>query len=70
MNGKELKGYPERQLKIDYDTKQKAKSSYKTNMEDDGNARFNKSIKKEEKSKQHHKLNQKHKDSKIIKKRY
>ena len=51
MNGKELKGYPDRQLKIDYDTKQKAKASYKTNMEDDGNSRFNKGIKKEEKSK-------------------
>jgi hypothetical protein len=47
MNGKELKGYAGRELKIDYDTKQKAKSSYKTNMEDEGNTRFNKTIKKE-----------------------
>jgi cleavage stimulation factor subunit 2 len=70
MNGKELKGYPDRQLKIDFDTKQKAKSSYKTNMEDDGNSRFNKEKKKEERSKQHHKLNEKNKNSKIIKKRY
>jgi len=28
MNGKELKGFAGRQLKIDFDTKQKAKASY------------------------------------------
>ena len=42
MNGKELKGFPDRQLKIDFDVKQKSKSSYKTNLSDEGNIRFNK----------------------------
>ena len=48
MNGKELNNFAGRRLKVDFDTKQKAKSSYKTNMNDDGNTRFNKQIKKDE----------------------
>lgn len=51
MNGKELKGFAGRQLKVDFDTKQKAKASFKTNMNDEGNMRFNKSIKKDESKK-------------------
>jgi hypothetical protein len=42
MNGKELKGFAGRCLKVDFDVKQKAKASYHTNMSDDGNSRFNK----------------------------
>ena len=51
MNGKELKGFSGRRLKVDFDVKQHAKSSYKTNMADDGNVRFNKQIKKDESKK-------------------
>ena len=46
MNGKELKGFAGRRLKVDFDTKQSAKGSYKTNMENEGNSRFNREIKK------------------------
>ena len=55
MNGKELKGHPGRSLKVDFDVKQKARSSYKTNMKDDGNVRYNKNVKRAFK----HKLNAK-----------
>ena len=51
MNGKELKGFEGRNLKVDFDTKQKAKRSYKVNMEDDGNKRYNSNLKKEAMSK-------------------
>ena len=68
MNGRELKGFPGRALKVDFDVKQKAKASYKTNMSDDGNVRFNKQIKKEVKGKIHRKENEKRKNSKFSKK--
>ena len=55
LNGKALKNYGDRVMKIDFDTKQKPKSSFKVNLEDEGNVRFNKQIKKEEKSKIHRK---------------
>jgi len=48
MNGKELKNFAGRALKVDFDVKQKGKASYKTNMSDEGNMRFNRTIKKEE----------------------
>jgi nucleolin len=67
MNGRELKGFAGRNLKVDFDVKQKAKASYKTNMSDDGNLRFNKQIKKDEKGKHHRKENDKRKSSKIAK---
>ena len=51
MNGRELKNFEGRPLKVDFDVKQKAKSSYRTNLNDDGNTRFNKQIKKEHQSK-------------------
>jgi len=66
MNGKELKGFPGRQLKVDFDVKQTAKSSYKTNMSDEGNVRFNKLIKKDESKK----FNRKEHEKKMAKKRY
>ena len=47
MNGKELKNFEGRRLKVDFDVKQSGKASYKTNMADDGNTRFNKHIKKD-----------------------
>ena len=47
MNGKELKGFPGRYLKVDFDVKQKAKSSYRINMDDDRNTRFNKHVKRD-----------------------
>ena len=65
MNGKELKGFAGRALKVDFDVKQKAKASFQTNMSDDGNIRFNKQIKKEEKSKVHRKENEKRKNQKF-----
>ena len=61
MNGKELKGFAGRRLKCDFDIQQKAKASYQTNMSDEGNMRFNKQIKKEEKGKIHRKENEKRK---------
>ena len=67
MNGRELKGFPGRNLKVDFDVKQKPKASYKTNMSDEGNVRFNKQIKKEEKSKHHRKENEKRKIAKFTK---
>ena len=70
MNGKELKGYVGRRLKVDFDTVQKAKASFHTNMSDDGNIRFNKQIKKEEKGKIHRKENERRKQNAIINKRY
>ena len=70
MNGKELKGYVGRRLKVDFDTVQKAKASFHTNMSDDGNMRFNKQIKKEEKGKIHRKENERRKQNAIINKRY
>lgn len=42
MNGKELKNFAGRRLKVDFDAKQKAKKSFKVNMSDEGNVRFNK----------------------------
>lgn len=51
MNGKELKGFEGRFLKVDFDVKEKPKKSYRTNLEDDGNKRYNKSVKKEAMSK-------------------
>ena len=65
MNGKELKGFTDRPLKVDFDVKQKAKASYHTNMSDDGNVRFNKQIKKEEKGKTHRKETEKRKMAKF-----
>ena len=53
MNGKELKGYPGRNLKVDFDVKQKARKSFKINMADEGNVRFNKNVKRAFKQKQH-----------------
>ena len=47
MNGKELKGFEGRNLKVDFDVKQKAKQSFKVNLEDNGNKRYNKDIKKD-----------------------
>ena len=70
MNGKELKGFSDRRLKVDFDTKQKAKASFVTNLADEGNVRFNKQIKKDEKNKHHRKDNEKRKTNAIIKKRY
>jgi hypothetical protein len=34
MNGKELRGYEGRNLKVDFDVKQKPKSSFKINLDD------------------------------------
>lgn len=51
MNGKELKNFEGRCLKVDFDVKQEAKKSYRTNLEDAGNVRYNRQIKKEAKSK-------------------
>ena len=48
MNGKEIKGRP---LKIDFDVKQKGKSSYKINLSDDKNRHYNKEPIKLQKSK-------------------
>lgn len=42
MNGKELNNFAGRRLKVDFDAKQKAKASFRTNMSDEGNVRFNK----------------------------
>ena len=64
MNGKELNNFPGRCLKVDFDTK-KAKGSYKTNMDDTGNTRFNKQIKKDEKAKFQRKTKDKRKGSKF-----
>ena len=61
MNGKELKNFPGRQLKVDFDVKQKPKSSYKVNMSDEGNMRFNKQIKKEMSKKFNRKENERKK---------
>ena len=69
MNGKELKNFPGRRLKVDFDVKQKAKSSYKTNLNDEGNMRFNKQIKKDIQKKIIRKENIKKKEEKV-KKRY
>jgi len=69
MNGKELKNFPGRRLKVDFDVKQKAKSSYKTNLNDEGNMRFNKQIKKDIQKKIIRKENIKKKEEKA-KKRY
>ena len=55
MNGKELKGHPGRSLKVDFDVRQSAKKSYKTNMSDEGNVRFNKNVKREFKQKHNRK---------------
>ena len=52
MNGKELRNFEGRYLKVDFDVKQEAKKSYRTNLEDDGNVRYNKQIKKAAKGKQ------------------
>lgn len=41
MNGKELKGFEGRPLKVDFDVKQQ-KNSFKVNLNDEGNTRFNK----------------------------
>ena len=65
MNGRELKNFPGRQLKVDFDVKQKAKSSYKTNLADDGNMRFNKQIKKEQTKSINKKDNLKKKEQKM-----
>ena len=70
MNGKELKGFAGRRLKVDFDTVQKAKASYHINMSDEGNVRFNKQIKKDMKNKFHRKENEKRKQNAILKKRY
>jgi hypothetical protein len=51
MNGKELKNYEGRKLKVDFDVKEKAKKSFKLNLEDEGNVRFNKEVKREKKAK-------------------
>ena len=51
MNGKELKGHPGRNLKVDFDVRQSAKRSYKVNMADEGNSRFNKHVKRDFKQK-------------------
>ena len=59
MNGKELKGHPGRSLKVDFDVKQSAKGSYKTNMADEGNVRFNKHVKKDFKQKHNRKEREK-----------
>ena len=48
MNGKEVQGRP---LKIDFDVKQKGKSSYKINLDDDRNRHYNKEPIKFQKSK-------------------
>jgi multiple RNA-binding domain-containing protein 1 len=55
LAGKSLKNYEGRSLKIDFDVKQKPKKSLKANLEDEGNVRFNKQIKKEIKLKLHRK---------------
>lgn len=55
MNGKELNKYPGRRLKVDFDVRQTAKKSFKVNLEDEGNTRFNKQIKKDVKQKFHRK---------------
>ena len=65
MNGKELKGFPGRALKVDFDVKQKAKASYQVNLSDEGNMRFNKQIKKEHRSKHQRKENEKRKNQKF-----
>ena len=70
MNGKELKNFPGRRLKVDFDVKQHAKSSYKTNMEDEGNTRFNKQIKKDMSKKFNRKDNEKKKVETFGKKKY
>lgn len=51
MNGKELRNFEGRRLKVDFDVKQEAKKSFRTNLDDQGNVRYNKQIKKEAKGK-------------------
>lgn len=51
MNGKELRNFEGRYLKVDFDVKQEARKSYRTNLEDEGNVRYNKQIKKAAKGK-------------------
>ena len=51
MDGKELNKFPGRKLKVDFDVKQKGKKSFKVNLNDEGNVRFNKQIKKEHQKK-------------------
>ena len=67
MNGKEIKNFPGRRLKVDFDVKQTAKSSFKVNTGDEGNIRFNKQIKKDLKFKRHVKETDKRKEEKFKK---